>query len=69
MTLKELKDIVAKLEKQEIPDTLELKVYELKVYNDIYRLVDFDISIEVGGIDSKDKHSSVGKPCLIVYGE
>jgi hypothetical protein len=63
MTLKELKDIVAKLEKQEIPDTLELKVY-----NGINRLVDFNISIEMGGIDSKDKYSNVGHPCLIVYG-
>lgn len=61
MKLYQLKNLVKELE--ELPDNLELKVFD-----EDGRLRDIDISVEVGGFDSKDKFSKVGKPCLVVYG-
>ena len=64
MTLGQLKKMIQSLEENSgAHDDLKIKVYTQN-----YRLCDFDIDLEIGGFDSKDKYSNVGNPCVLVLG-
>lgn len=41
---------------------------EVRAFDEDGRLRQIDINFEIGGVDSKDKYSMVGTPCLVGYG-
>lgn len=63
MKLADLKKQIIELEARGVTDE-----FELKAFDDVQRLRDFDVSLELGGIDSKDKYSNVGRPCVVISG-
>lgn len=60
MLLSELKDAIDSL--QHHGDL------QIKMFDGSNRLRDFDVSLELGGVDNKDKHSMYGNLCVVVYG-
>lgn len=63
MTIGELRNKFAELEANGVSDTLVIKVFD-----EDNRLRDFDVTLEIGGIDDKDKYYQNGNPILIAYG-